>query len=112
MTFKVCRDTWCMGAQVPDGWATGQALVLEGGAGVQSATVTFSEGIAGLRLQLEWSMPEIDPPPTERYQAWLEDQVDKGRPAVEIFDIPVTYDVIDLGCAGTCLTAKVDLPAR
>jgi hypothetical protein len=93
-------------------WAAGQALVLEGGAGLQSATVAFSESAAGLRLQLDWSMPEVDPAPTERYHAWLEDQLDQGRPAVEIFDIPITYDVMDLGCAGTCLVAKVDLPAR
>jgi hypothetical protein len=112
MIFKACRDTSCLGAQVPSGWAVGQALVLEGGGGLQSATVTFSQGSAGPRLQLDWSMPEIDPSPTELYQAWLEDQVDKGRPSVQIFDVPITYDVNDLGCAGTCLVANVDLPAR
>jgi hypothetical protein len=112
MIFKVCRDTWCMSAQVPSDWVAGQALVLEGGAGVQSATVAFSEGPSALRLQLDWSMPNVDPAPTERYYAWLEDPVDKGRPAVDLFDVPVTYDVLDHGCAGTCLVANVDVPAR
>lgn len=92
--------------------ATGQTLILEGGGGVQSATVTFSESAAGLRLELDWLMPETDPAPTERYHAWLEDQINLGRPAVEVFDTSITYDVMNVGCAGTCLVAKVDVQAR
>ncbi|HEX2871299.1 MAG TPA: hypothetical protein VHP33_08585 [Polyangiaceae bacterium] len=112
MTFKVCRDTSCMGAQMPYAWSAGQTLDLEGGAGLQSATVTFSNVIDGLRLQLDWSMPNVDPAPTERYHAWLEDQTDLSHPSVEVFDTSITYDVMDLGCAGTCLVTKVDLQAR
>lgn len=112
MTFKVCRDTSCMGAQMPYVWSPGQTLDLEGGAGLQSATVTFSSGIGGLRLQLDWSMPNVDPAPTERSHAWLEDQINLGHSNVEVFDTSITYDVMDLGCAGTCLVTKVDLQGR
>jgi hypothetical protein len=112
MTFKVCRDTSCMGAQMPYASSAGQTLVLEGGAGLQSATVEFSNGIDGLRLQLDWSMPNVDPAPTERYHAWLEDQTDLNHPSLEVFDTSITYDVMDLGCAGTCLVSNVDVQAR
>jgi hypothetical protein len=116
MQLNVCRDRKCLSKIIDEKLELGQEVHLgqepiwDGNLEPERATLWLGPGSTGLELHLTWILDRLRFPEQDLYLVSLGDPA-TSDPPTPVFETLVNYEVVDLGCAGSCRIADVDVRA-
>ena len=115
MQLHLCRGLQCLTAHIYEELQLGQNVPFYLGINVdgpyipERATMWLGPGSAdSLELHLTWILQGLEFPEQDLYLVSLDDPNSAGPP-MAVFEALVDYQIADLGCAGSCRFADVDV---